>query len=121
MSERKFKTTAAYISGAICGHMWMPASMAGKPYQGDLRGRFGLMPGLNDAKSFEDVIRGIILRDGGDFQDPLFTFDTVLRIERRCVDGPGKYRVHVREIPLIRLAPDWVHENAHVGDFMAGE
>ena len=33
----KFHTTAAYISGAICGSMWMPAATGGTLFQGDVR------------------------------------------------------------------------------------
>jgi hypothetical protein len=34
----QFKTTAAYLSGGVCGHMWMPNAMAGKPLNANARG-----------------------------------------------------------------------------------
>jgi hypothetical protein len=99
----KFRTTAAYVSGAICGHMWMPDAMAGKPFQGDIRraiDRFSDPSGV----TFRDVLLHMLMENGGDFQSASFSSDTVIRIERRCVDSPGKYRVHVKELAIAEMA-----------------
>lgn len=99
----KYNTTALYLSGAVCGPIWQ-GSFCGMPIQRNLRTR---SPG---------VLRAI-LKAQGDFQHAQFTADTVIRIERRAVDGPGKYRVHVRELELARIAPELVNDEAYTGDF----
>ena len=115
-----FKTTAAYLSGAICGHMWMPCAMGGLPVKTALRGVFGIMPGQRDAKTFREALEGVLMRQGGDFRDSGFTEDTVIRIERRKVIGPGKYEIHVKEIELSKLPDclDLVTKDTYTSDYL---
>ncbi len=113
-----FQTTAAYVSGAICGHMWMPASMAGIPVNLDIRrqiDRFSDPAGT----TFRDVLLHMLMEHGGDFQDARFSADTVIRVERRAVDAPGKYRIHVweREVAALSDLGDLVHADMCTGDF----
>src|SRR5688572_23959668 len=116
----QFRTTAAYVSGGICGHTWMPDAMAGKLCQDNLISRFGR---FSSPASFRDALLNLLMEEGGDFQDPVFTADTTVRIERRSVDGPGQYRVHVweREIGQIPDCADLVCDAAYVSDFMSEE
>lgn len=116
-----FRTTAAYISGGICGHTWMPDAMAGKPYTANLRGIFGIMPeDQEDPNSFSRALHRALMNEGGDFQDPRFTADTVIHVERRANDGTGRYRVHVRELELATLpdCADLVNADHFVADFL---
>src|SRR5579859_7855073 len=99
----KFKTTVAYVSGGIVGQMWLPPTLGGKPFQGDIRQqirRYSVSKGI----TFRDVLLSMLTEHGGDFQNPQFSADTVLRIERRAIDSPGQYRVHVweREVSAIK-------------------
>ena len=59
----------------------------------------------------------------GDFSGAQFTEDTIIRIERKALDGPYRYRVHVREIPLADVASlrEYVRHNAYTGDFMGDD
>ena len=114
----KFTTTAAYVSGGICGSLWWPAgSLAGKPVNADLRAK---MACFSEPASFRDALDSLLMEEGGDFNGAAFTADTVIRVERRCVDAPGKYRVHVweREIGQLRECGDLVNGEAFTGDFM---
>jgi len=113
-----FKTTAAYVSGGICGHLWMPAVLAGTTIHANLRGPFGF---LEKGESLADGLSALLNRNGGDFQNAQFTSDTVLRIERRAIDSPGKYRIHVRELEIGKLAPALVRADSFVADFMGDE
>jgi hypothetical protein len=114
-----FRTTAAYLSGGLCGSIWWPTgAMCGKPLQAELRGIFSR---FSEPASFRDAFLHLLMREGGDFQSASFTADTVIRIERRRVDGAGKYTMHVKEIELSKLASDLVNEDAYVGDFMGEE
>src|SRR5687767_6605036 len=117
----QFHTTAAYLSGGICGHMWMPAVMAGKPVQKNLRGPWGIMDRFSEPASFRDALLGLLMEEGGDFQDAAFTADTVIRVERRASDGNGKYRVHVWEREVAQLHRDLVNEEAYTSDFFGDE
>lgn len=116
--NNRFRTTAAYVSGGICGKMWMPDADAGKPYRFNLTGYGGFIP--REQHSFRDVLLSCLMRDGGDFQNPCFTADTIIRIERRSIDGPGRYLIHVKEIEVANLpdCDDLVSADAFVGDFL---
>ena len=116
----KFKTTAAYISGAICGKMWMPAAMAGKLIKKDLRGTWGF---FSKGDSFRDALNSLLMREGGDFQNAEFTSDTVIRIERKTQNVAGKYEVNVREIEIGKLCDcgDLVNADAFACDFFGEE
>jgi hypothetical protein len=117
----KFKTTAAYVSGAICGHMWMPDSMAGIPDNHNLRAQFDRFSG--GGATMRDALLHILMERGGDFQDARFSADTVIRVERRAVDAPGQYRLHVKERAIAELPglSDLVHADAYTGDFCGSE
>jgi hypothetical protein len=117
----QFRTTAAYISGGICGHMWMPDALAGRPIQKDLRGPWGIMDRFTSPASFRDALLLLLMEEGGDFQDPAFTADTVIRIERWANDGAGKYRVHVWEREIGQLHQDLVNDAAYTSDFFSDE
>jgi hypothetical protein len=95
----KFKTTAAYISGAICGRMWMPAIMAEIPLKMNIRGTWGF---FDKGDTFSEALRSLLMRKGGHFQNSQFTADTVLRVERRRQTAKG-YEVHVWERELTAI------------------
>lgn len=119
----QFRTTAAYLSGGICGAIWWPVGeMCGKPIRTNMRGIWGFMP-EGEQLSFRNALLSLLMKEGGDFQNAEFTADTVIRIERRQVDSPGKYTVHVKEIEIGRLADcaDLVNADAYVGDFMSDD
>lgn len=112
-----YRTTAAYVSGGICGRMWMPECIGGRPHQFNVaarRDRFA-----DHTATFRDILLHELMECGGDFQNARFTADTVIRIERRRVDGPGKYSVHVweREVAKLRDCADLVDDEAYTGDF----
>jgi len=118
-----FKTTEAYISGGICGHLWMPAVMAGKTTRKSLRGPFGIMDRFTEPASLRDALLLLLSEDGGDFQDAAFTADTRIVVIRKRNDGPGRTTVHVweRELPEISSLSDLVNLDAYTGDFMGEE
>jgi hypothetical protein len=114
-----FRTTAAYLSGAICGPLWSTGLVtAGRPVNIDLRSPFNRI----DGASFRDVLDLILMEEGGDFRHARFSADTVIRIERRRIDGAGRYTVHVRTIELANVdCADFVDESAYSGDFFGEE
>lgn len=113
-----FHTSASYLSGGVCGHLWMPCALAGKPFRKDLRSYGGFQQG--EGESFRDVLLSILCHEGGDFQDARFTSDTVIRVERRTRDHAGIHHVHVREREISQLpdCADLVLADSFVGDFM---
>lgn len=119
-STSKFKTTEAFISGGICGHLWMPAVMAGKPMRHALRGPWGIMDGFTEPVSFREALDHLLMREGGDFQDSAFTADTRITIIRKRSVGNGRYELHVweRELSQLRDCADLVHADAETCDFM---
>jgi len=112
-----YKTTAAYISGAICGEMWMPQAMASHDIQDNLRGICGRMNRFTEPATFRDCLLSCLNENGGDFQNPEFTVDTVIRIERISPNIGGKYSVHVKEIEIAALEPDLVNNDYYTSDF----
>lgn len=114
----KYQTTAAYISGGLCGRIWMPAVSAGKCFHGNVRAQIDRFSDPNGT-TFRDVLLHMLMEHGGDFQSAQFTADTVLRVERRWVESPGKYRVHVYERELIKLrdCADLVDADTYTGDW----
>ena len=115
-----FKTTEAYISGGICGHMWWPAAMAGKPFRQSLRGPWGIMDRFTEPASFREALDTVLMENGGDFQDSAFTADTRITVIRKRHVAPGKYEIHVweRELSDLRDCGDLVNADAYTGDFM---
>jgi hypothetical protein len=115
-----FKTTEAYISGGICGDLWWPQTLAGKPIRKPLRGPWGIMDRFTEPVSFADALQSLLMEDGGDFQNARFTSDTRITIVRKRFDGNGRYSLHVwdREITAIRDCADLVNVDAFTGDFL---
>ncbi len=116
-APQKFKTTALYISGAICGNLWMPCAKAGILVKKDIRGPWGFFA---KGDTFENALDSFLMREGGDFRNAKFTADTVLRIERRSIQGAGQYTVHVweREISQLKDCADLVDAESYVSDFL---
>jgi hypothetical protein len=115
-----FHTTEAYVSGAICGHMWWPDAMAGKPFRKSLRGSWGIMGRVSGlGVTFADALQFLLMEDGGDFQDAQFSADTRITVIRRKITGPGKYELHVweRELADLPTCADLVNADAYTGDF----
>lgn len=115
-----FRTTAAYFSGAIVGNLWAPNVCAGSYLQVNLRGQFDRMCGGN---SFRDVLLLILAEKGGDFRNAHFGADSVIRVERRRIDGAGKYTVHVWERGIGQLpdCDDLVASDDFTADCFADE
>lgn len=115
MNTSKWKTTAAYISGAICGKLWMPSIMAGTLLKSDLRGHWGC---FDKGDTFREALNSLLMHKGGDFRNALFSADTVLRIERKRSTAKG-YEVHVweRELASLCTCKDLINPDAFTGDF----
>jgi len=122
-TTQSFKTTEAFISGGICGHMWMPAVMGGFPFRQNLRGPWGIMDRFTESVSFADALNSLLMEKGGDFQDSAFTADTRITIIRKRQVGAGKYELHVweREVADIAGCGELVHADTFTGDFMGEE
>lgn len=118
-----YHTTEAYLSGGICGDLWMPAVLGGKPIRTNLRGPFGIFDRFTEPASFRDALLLLLSEEGGDFQNPSFTADTRITIVRRKVEGNGRYSLHVREreIHQITDCADLVNGEAYTGDFLGEE
>ena len=115
-----FETTEVYLSGGICGHLWMPCALAGKPISKSARGPWGF---YNEGDTWRDALDGLLMREGGDFQDAKFTADTELVVVRRRVVGNGRYELHTRTRELAQLhdCADLVTAESYTGDFMGDE
>jgi len=100
--------------------MWMPCADGGLPLDKSARGPFGFW---QKGDSFRDALNGVLMRHGGDFQNPLFTADTVLRIERVKGHWNGTRHIHVweREVSTLADCADLVNADAHTCDFMGDE
>ena len=122
MTTNKFHTTEAYISGGICGHMWMPNAMAGKPFRVSLRGPFGVMDRFTELATFRDALDLCLSENGGDFQDAKFTADTRIVVVRVAHLETGR-TIHVRERELVNISDlaDLVAEDSFTGDFMGDD
>lgn len=120
--KNRYHTTAAYVSGAIVGRMWMPDVVAGIAHQFNVRDRIARFSDPSGA-TFRDILLSELTERGGDFQDARFSADTVIRVERRRVDGPGNYTVHVweREVASLPDCDDLVHPDTFAGDFFGDE
>ena len=114
---------AAYVSGGVCGTLWLPAVKGGAPFRKDARGPWGFYQ-EGDGWSFRDALDSLLRRIGGDFQNAKFTADTYFRLERRTANPSGKgytVRVWEREISALPDCADLVDVDAMTGDFMGGE
>jgi hypothetical protein len=113
----KYRTQSAYVSGYITGKMWMPACKSGIPINSDYRreaSRFA-----DDSRTtFRDVLSHLLMENGGDFQDSLFSADTVLRVERLAVKGNyRKLHVFERAIAELHDCADLVDADTYGWDF----
>jgi hypothetical protein len=115
-----FKTSAAYVSGGICGNLWMPKAPAGFPIRANARGPWGFFDRFTDPASFRDALGTLLRERGGDFRNPRFTADTVLRVDRVKVTAPGVYSVHTweREISALPDCADLVSADAFTADLI---
>ncbi len=117
----KYTTTAAYVSGAICGAIWQPGfDNCGIPFRSDVRRQIERFSNPSGT-TFRDVLLHMLMENGGDFQNPEFTSDTVLRIERRAHEPNGKgYRVHVfeRKLSALRNCADLVRPDTFTVDYL---
>ena len=118
-----YQTTEAYLSGGICGHMWMPDAMAGKPLHKSARGVWGFYPADGQQWTFREALNRLLCNEGGDFQDARFTADTSFVVVRKTRNIGGKYQVHVweREISALRECADLVNADAYTSDFFNDE
>lgn len=87
------------------------------PLNRNARGFFGFW---QKGDSFRDALLSLLNKEGGDFQNALFSADTVIRIERRTKASAKSYSVHVWERPIDSLpdCADLVDADAFVSDFM---
>ena len=118
-STTTFRTREAYISGGICGHLWMPSALAGQTIRKSLRGPFGIMDRFTEPATFRDALLLLLCEDGGDFQDARFTADTEIVIIRERVVGNGRRELHTRTRTIAELADcaDLVSPDCFIGDF----
>ena len=116
-TKGRFRTARVYLQGAICGRMWQPGTRGAIHVSGNARGPGGFMNRVDGRPSFARALARVLTEKGGDFQDPRFTADTVITIDRCRDDGPGRSSSHVREIPLRTLCPHLVDETAESVDF----
>jgi hypothetical protein len=122
-NTQTFKTTEAFISGAICGDMWMPQVLGGKCIHKNLRGPWGIMDRFTEPVSFRDALDTLLMEEGGDFQCARFAADTRITVIRKRNDGNGRYSLHVWERELVDLpsCADLVNAEAYSGDFFGDE
>jgi hypothetical protein len=67
-----YNTTAAYISGGICGPIrWPYGAIAGRPLRKNLRGRWGILDRFTEPASFREALLRLLCEEGGEFQCPL--------------------------------------------------
>jgi len=73
--------------------------------------------------AFRDALDVLLMEDGGDFRDALFSADTRITVIRRKVLAPGKYEIHVweRELSALLDCAALVNADAYTGDFFGDE
>lgn len=107
-----YRTTAAYVSGGICGSLyWLIGAPGGKPINLDIRPQIRRFGPNSSGVTFRDVLDHLLMEHGGDFQSARFTADTVIRVERRRMIGPTTQAIHVFERPIL----EW--SSADLADF----
>ena len=111
------------LSGAICGHMWMPETMAGLPITASITSERRRTAADSTIAA---VINLILAENGGDFQDAAFAADTLIIFEYRkpLENGRIGYTYHRREYELQNCPSlsDYVtQDNWHVADFLSLE
>ena len=59
-----YNTTAAYISGGICGPIrWPHGAMAGRPLRKNLRGRWGILDCFTEPASFREALLRLLCEE----------------------------------------------------------
>lgn len=118
----QFQTTEAYLSGGICGSLWMPAVRGGFPIRQNLRGQWGLFQ-EGDGWSFQDAVSSLLCAKGGDFRDARLTADTEIVIIRTRHDGNGRRILHVRSRLVAELpgCADHVDSETYTSDCYPAE
>lgn len=114
----RFHTQSATIIGALCGHIWMPQAKATLSITEDLHARFNRFSNKAGA-TFRDALLSTLNENGGDFQSPSFTADTMLVIKRARVLSPTRYETRIREIAISELpdCDDLVDADCYSYDF----
>jgi hypothetical protein len=110
----KYHTYSAVVDGAIVGHLWMPAEIAGTMRVFNLRrdafDRFADKRGA----TFRDALLHILAEHGGDFQDAKFSADTVIRVTRRNGNHLyGSWHAKERELAQIPGLADLVNPEVY--------
>lgn len=119
----RYKLSRVRICGAICGHMWVPASMGSTGYRTiDVERALARFSDASDA-TMRDVVLSTLLENGGDFQDARFSGDTTVDVTRvRTIRGGGSAS-HTRSVPLSKWpeCADLVHADTFSNDFGSEE
>jgi hypothetical protein len=111
----KFNTVSAVVSGAVVGPIWQ-GPVCGLPVKHDLNNTFLRGPG--SPRTFKQAL-GALLRVQGDFQSARFAADTTIRVERVGYGRLAGMRfIHVREIPVARVAPELLDFERYTYDFI---
>lgn len=107
------------LSGAICGHLWMPQSMAGILGDWNIsREKKRITSSNGDPILIADAINLILNENGSDFQDALFTGDTEIIFEFKRPTARG-YTYHCRNY-LLSDCPslsNYVSSSSFISDF----
>lgn len=114
-----YKLATVRIHGAICGHTWMPQRMCSTGYRTvDVERRLARYSDPSGA-TMRDVVLSELCENGGDFQDALFSCDTVIAVTRVRKLPSGAWVTHTRDVPLARWADcaDLVHADVYGFDF----
>lgn len=94
-----FTLSEHYLSGYITGATW-------SGFSGVLEISVPLP--MKDIGSYETLLKKILQRHGGDFQNPKFTESTGIVLIRRKFESRGIYIVHKRTLNLGKRFPDLV-------------
>ena len=106
----KYETINIFIEGAMCGPIWQPGfDNCGVPVS-------AILPRPAKGQRLETLARRYLLDRGGDFQQARFTEDTCIVIVRRTAQG-RMIRLHSRDIPIQRIAPELVAMGTDSADY----
>ncbi len=111
--------TRVWVSGAICGNMWMPNSIGGFPINETVQSPY--FPKVHSRYagcSLKEILCNILTNSGGDFRNASFTEDTVIRFERTTVLGTHKRRVAVKEIAVTDIDSSLVNHDVFTCDLL---
>lgn len=115
--------TTVSIQGGICGKIWMPAIECGRLVDDCiLTKRPGYRQGMIDkGDTFSQILSSWLLAHGGDYQNPLFTCDTVIAFEKVFEKRDGVSHIHRKEILISDIDKDLVREDVHSSDFLGDD